>query len=146
MKEINMYIRGNVYGRSGVYGIDDSLKGQYIVIMEYKGASKELYNIESGGSVTPNRMLIKGLIDGLRSLKESCRINLYTHTHVGLGKLTGGKGRKIEGVRKSVNKDLLLILKEELDKGKHEIIETVGKQRQWELGDKLRKYKEQAQY
>lgn len=133
MKEINMYIRGSAYNTK------NGLEGQYIVIMEYKSISKEFYGLERDMSVTSARMLIKALMDGLRLLKESCKINLYTHGYVGLGKLKSNKGNEIKGVRSSVNKDLLLILKEEIIKGEHEINEIVGKTRQDELIRKLKK-------
>jgi hypothetical protein len=49
------------------------------------------------------------------------------------------KGEEIEGVRTCANKDMLIVLKEELKNRGHKIIETVGQERQKELAILIKK-------
>lgn len=134
MKEINLYLRGSC-------SIKDNYKlGQYIVVLEYKGVERSLYSKVINESLTANRMMIQGFIDAVKVLKEPCKINLYTHGPMGLKYMLTNKGNKRKGVRNCVNKDLLIILKKELNKGKHEVIENIGRYRQDELIDRLKEY------
>lgn len=135
MKEIDLYIRGSAYP------VGEKIEGQYICILNYKGVNKELYKQVDKGEITSSKMMVRGLIDSLKILKEPCKIHLYVHTHVGFGKMKNKKGDYRENISSSVNKDLLLILKEELVRSEHEIVEIVGKEKQRELRNKLLKYR-----
>ena len=68
LKEINMYTDGASSGNPG--------PGGYGVILKYKDNIKEL----SGGfrKTTNNRMELKAVIEGLKSLKENCKVNIYS--------------------------------------------------------------------
>ncbi len=68
LKEINMYTDGASSGNPG--------PGGYGVILKYKDNIKEL----SGGfrKTTNNRMELKAVIEGLNSLKEKCKVNIYS--------------------------------------------------------------------
>ncbi len=68
IKEINMYTDGASSGNPG--------PGGYGVILKYKENIKEL----SGGfrKTTNNRMELKAVIEGLNSLKEKCKVNIYS--------------------------------------------------------------------
>lgn len=131
MKEINLYIRGYCNYSS------ELPEGKYIAILEYKNRVKKL--IGKNISTTENRMILQGLLDVVRILKEPCVINYHTHTYVGLQKMKSKKGEEIEGVRTCANKDMLIVLKEELKNRGHKIIETVGQERQKELAILIKK-------
>ncbi len=116
MKEVNMYVKGSC---------NTDKEGSYKTILEYRGNKKLIEGEED--NTTPNRMLIMAVIDGIKILKEPCKIKIYSHTFVGFGKMKTKKGKDIEGVRKSVNSDLLLILKEVITQGGHIVEEEVLK-------------------
>lgn len=64
MKKINLYSDGSSLGNPG--------PGGYGTILEFNGKQKEL----SGGedNTTNNRMELKGVIEGLKALKEPCDV------------------------------------------------------------------------
>lgn len=68
MKEINLYSDGSSLGNPG--------PGGYGTILEYNQNIKEL----SGGDsyTTNNQMELKGVIEGLKALKEPCRVNIFS--------------------------------------------------------------------
>lgn len=68
MKDIVIYTDGACSGNPG--------PGGYCAILIYKNKEK----VVSGGEkeTTNNRMELKGAIEGLKSLKEKCRVTLYT--------------------------------------------------------------------
>lgn len=68
MKKINLYSDGSSLGNPG--------PGGYGTILEYNGNIKEL----SGGeeNTTNNKMELKGVIEGLKALKEPCEVNIYS--------------------------------------------------------------------
>ncbi|WP_428024006.1 ribonuclease HI [Arcobacter sp.] len=68
MKKINLYSDGSSLGNPG--------PGGYGTILEYNGKKKEL----SGGenNTTNNRMELKGVIEGLKALKESCDVHIIS--------------------------------------------------------------------
>lgn len=133
MKKIDMYVRGNTYkGNEGI-------KGQYIVILEYGNNTKILSGDNKNSNVTDIRMIIEGTIIGLRALKESCIIDLYTHTHMGLGKIRNKNNKYLnDNSIESPNKDALIALKRELITGDHEINEFVSRKKQDFLIRKLK--------
>ncbi|OFI04962.1 ribonuclease HI [Clostridium acetireducens DSM 10703] len=116
MKEVNMYVRGSR---------NIEREGTYKVILEYKGYRKLIEGKDI--NTTSNRMLIIGVIKGIEALKEPCKIKVYSHTYVGFGKMKSKKGKEIIGVRNSVNKDLLLILKQTIKDGGHIVEEKLLK-------------------
>jgi ribonuclease HI len=68
LKEINMYTDGASSGNPG--------PGGYCALLKYKDKIKEI----SGGfrKTTNNRMELKAVIEGLKSLKENCRVNIFS--------------------------------------------------------------------
>lgn len=68
MKEINLYSDGSSLGNPG--------PGGWGTILVYNGKEKEF----SGGELdtTNNRMELKGVIEGLRALKEPCIVNVIS--------------------------------------------------------------------
>ena len=68
LKEINLYTDGASSGNPG--------PGGYGVVLKYKDSIKEL----SGGfkKTTNNRMELMAVIEGLKSLKEKCKVNIHS--------------------------------------------------------------------
>ncbi len=68
MKRVEIYTDGACSGNPGV--------GGWASILIYKGVEK----IASGGnaSTTNNRMELTAIIEGLKCLKESCEVNIYS--------------------------------------------------------------------
>jgi len=68
MKQINLYSDGSSLGNPG--------PGGWGTILEYKGKEKEL----SGGQLdtTNNQMELKGVIEGLKALKEPCEVTIIS--------------------------------------------------------------------
>ncbi len=68
MKKINLYSDGSSLGNPG--------PGGYGTILEFNGKQKEL----SGGedNTTNNRMELKGVIEGLKALKEPCDVHIIS--------------------------------------------------------------------
>ncbi|MBQ2285313.1 MAG: ribonuclease HI [Clostridia bacterium] len=68
MKEVNVYTDGACSGNPGA--------GGWGTILEYKGIKREL----SGGmaETTNNRMELTAVIEGLKALKESCKVTVIT--------------------------------------------------------------------
>jgi ribonuclease HI len=66
VKKINLYSDGSSLGNPG--------PGGYGTILEFNGNQKEL----SGGedNTTNNRMELKGVIEGLKALKEPCDVHI----------------------------------------------------------------------
>lgn len=68
MKEINLYTDGACSGNPG--------PGGWCYILEYKGVEK----VGSGyfEQTTNNQMELNAVLEGLKALKEPCKINLYS--------------------------------------------------------------------
>ncbi|MBO5136469.1 MAG: ribonuclease HI [Clostridia bacterium] len=68
LKEVEIFTDGACSGNPG--------PGGYGVILRYNGREKEL----SGGEAetTNNRMELTAAIEGLKALKESCKVTLYS--------------------------------------------------------------------
>ncbi|MBR3552567.1 MAG: ribonuclease HI [Clostridia bacterium] len=68
MKEVNLYSDGACSGNPGA--------GGWGAVLKYKGHRREL----SGGEAetTNNRMELTAVIEGLRALKEPCRVTVTT--------------------------------------------------------------------
>ena len=80
MKTVTLYTDGACSGNPG--------PGGWGVILEYMGHEKEL----SGGeeNTTNNRMELTGVIEGLKSLKEPCIVELYSDSKYVIDGLSKG--------------------------------------------------------
>lgn len=135
MKEVNLYARGNTYkGREGE-------EGQFILVMEDKGVSKEFYQSSEEPGVTVVRMLILGLTYGLKELQEPCQVNFHSHMPIGLGKIRNKKGHYTKDPIDSPNKDLLEELKKVILAGQHEVKEIISREKQEEFIRQLKNYR-----
>ena len=78
MKEVNIYVRGICINS----GEDKELKeGKYIALLEYQNRHKQLVGNEV--NTTSNRLILKGVIDSLKLLKETCIVNVHATTVLG---------------------------------------------------------------
>lgn len=103
MKEINMYIRG-ICRNTGKY--QETKEGKFVVVLEYKNKCKVFKGAEL--HTTSNRMLLQALIEGIKALKEPCKINVFTPAYLGFSK-----------TNKSPNYDLLEEVNQLCFKGGH---------------------------
>ena len=99
MKEVTIYTDGACSGNPGA--------GGWGTILQYKDIKKEL----SGGmaETTNNRMELTAVIEGLKALKESCKVTVITDSqYVANGiNLGWAKSWKENGWRKKDNKPAL---------------------------------------
>lgn len=99
MKEVKVYTDGACSGNPGA--------GGWGTILEYKGIKREL----SGGmaETTNNRMELTAVIEGLKALKESCKVTVITDSqYVANGiNLGWAKSWKANGWRKKDRKPAL---------------------------------------
>ncbi len=68
MKKINLYSDGSSLGNPG--------PGGWGTILEYNGYEKELSGAKD--NTTNNQMELKGVIEGLKALKEPCSVNIIS--------------------------------------------------------------------
>lgn len=68
MKEINLYSDGSSLGNPG--------PGGWGTILEFNGKEKELSGPEE--NTTNNKMELRGVIEGLKALKEPCKVNIIS--------------------------------------------------------------------
>ena len=80
MKEVTIYSDGACSGNPG--------PGGWGTILDYKGKRKEL----SGGEehTTNNRMELTAVIEGLKALKEPCRVRIITDSQYVFNGITQG--------------------------------------------------------
>ncbi|MBO5049787.1 MAG: ribonuclease HI [Oscillospiraceae bacterium] len=112
MKTVTLYTDGACSGNPG--------PGGWGAILEFKGTEKELSGGES--STTNNRMELTAVIQGLKALKESCIVELYSDSKYVIDALQKGwarswreKGWKKADKKPALNPDLweeLLMLTE----------------------------------
>ncbi len=78
MKQIEIYTDGACSGNPG--------PGGWGALLRYKGTEKEL----SGGAVetTNNRMELQAVIEGLKALKQSCHVTVYSDSKYVLDGIT----------------------------------------------------------
>lgn len=99
MKTVTLYTDGACSGNPG--------PGGWGAILEYRGVEKEL----SGGAAetTNNRMELTAVIQGLKALKESCIVELYSDSKYVIDALEKGwaRGWKKNGWRKADKKPAL---------------------------------------
>lgn len=98
LKEIDVYIFGSCKSNT------PDKEGYYVAEMKYKSVSKAL--CRKANNTTSNRMLLQAVIDVLTALKETCIINLYTPTHIGLGRIKNKQG-EYRLTERTLNADLL---------------------------------------
>ena len=112
MKKVNVYTDGACKGNPGA--------GGWAAILEFGGKEKEL----SGGDklTTNNRMELIAAIEGLKALKEPCRVTLYSDSQYLVNAINKGwlDSWKAKGWRKAdkspvLNDDLWKELVELLD-------------------------------
>lgn len=99
MKKVDLYTDGACSGNPGA--------GGYGAILIYRGIEKEI----SGGepSTTNNRMEIFAVIAGLRCLKESCDVTIYSDSAYTVNAFNEGwiQGWKTNGWKKADGKPVL---------------------------------------
>ena len=99
MKKVDLYTDGACSGKPGA--------GGYGAILIYRGIEKEI----SGGepSTTNNRMEIFAVIAGLRCLKESCDVTIYSDSAYTVNAFNEGwiQGWKTNGWKKADGKPVL---------------------------------------
>ena len=99
MKKVDLYTDGACSGNPGA--------GGYGAILIYRGMEKEI----SGGepSTTNNRMEIFAVIAGLRCLKESCDVTIYSDSAYTVNAFNEGwiQGWKTNGWKKADGKPVL---------------------------------------
>ena len=99
MKKVDLYADGACSGNPGA--------GGYGAILIYRGIEKEI----SGGepSTTNNRMEIFAVIAGLRCLKESCDVTIYSDSAYTVNAFNEGwiQGWKTNGWKKADGKPVL---------------------------------------
>ena len=99
MKKVDLYTDGACSGNPGA--------GAYGAILIYRGIEKEI----SGGepSTTNNRMEIFAVIAGLRCLKESCDVTIYSDSAYTVNAFNEGwiQGWKTNGWKKADGKPVL---------------------------------------
>lgn len=80
MKEVSIYTDGACSGNPG--------PGGYAAILIYNGVEKEI----SGGQkdTTNNKMELLGVIEGLKMLKEKCKVNLYSDSAYVVNSINNG--------------------------------------------------------
>ena len=120
MKVVYMIVKGSGYSTT------EEKRGKYITKMYYYSKNVMIHSdILEGDSIntTSNRMIITGIIEGIKVLNEPYEIRLKTHSAFGYRMVEKfkEKGKPIKGV----NKDLIEELMKEIDKGKHELKVTI---------------------
>ena len=120
MKTVSMVVKISVLSET------KEKTGNYVTMIYYhlenRTVSKRLYGEYTG--TTANRMIIVGVTEGIRALKEPCVIKLKTSTPFGLRKIEDSiiKNKLIKGT----NADLLEELRDEIVRSGSKIELTVG--------------------
>lgn len=116
MKEVELYTDGACSGNPGM--------GGYGIVLIYKGIQKEFSGFEK--ETTNNRMELTAVIEGLRKLKENCKVTIYTDSAYVCNAFENGwienwkaNNWKTSNKKDVLNKDLWLNLMWELSK--HEV-------------------------
>ena len=123
LKSVDIYTDGACSGNPG--------PGGWGAVLRYNGHEKEI----SGGeeNTTNNRMELSAVIYGLKALKRSCNVTIYTDSQYVANAINNGwaEGWKRNGWRKAdkkpaLNPDLWEELLSELSKHEYEIIWVKG--------------------
>lgn len=88
MKKVSIYLHGSQFPL-------ENNRGTYEATLVYKNNRKALRG-KDDNKTTSSRMMLTGLIEATKMLKEPCIINVYAPTNLGFSR-----------PNKSVNKDLL---------------------------------------
>lgn len=80
MKSVDIYTDGACSGNPG--------KGGWGAILIYNGKEKVIYG--ASPDTTNNRMELLAIIEGLRALKECCKVNLYSDSQYALDAFNKG--------------------------------------------------------
>lgn len=112
----------------GVVDTSDVLRpGKYVALLSCKGVEKEIFGF--GENTTGNRMVMQGAIEAIKKLKHPCKIELNTHTDIGVE------------TKSKANFDLLHDLRKVALEGGHILESKVSNERQDELALKLKQIK-----
>lgn len=122
VKSVSIFVRGITNSASS------QKEGKYIAILHYYGYEKVVSGKEI--NTTSNRMVIRGLIEAIKLLKEPCDITIYTHCNFGINKYPQGN--------KGVNRDIATNLFKLIEVKGHKLNYIFGNERQQELINKLR--------
>ena len=112
LDEVNLFVRG--YCNT----VNSDRLGMFVAILAKGSFQKIIYGTNK--NTTTNRMIISGIIEAVKMLKRPCKINLFTHTLIGLKS-------------KGSNKDLIYQLLNLITNNHHILSETVSQERQKEL-------------
>ena len=114
-KEISIYIVGGCNSQS------EEKEGYYAAELRYKDKSRFIgRNIDN---TTSNRVVIEGLIDTIKILKEPCIIQVYTAGTYGYKSMYNKRGQYRETIT-GVNNDLLSILQKQLIENNHILLDN----------------------
>lgn len=123
MKNIEIYTDGACSGNPG--------PGGYCAILSYRKIEKIVSGSET--NTTNNRMELRGVIEGLKALKEPCEVKLYTDSAYVANAINNGwlydwqlNGWKNSQKKEVLNKDLWEQLLELLTKHKVTFIKVKG--------------------
>lgn len=109
-KHITLYTDGACKGNPG--------PGGWGVLLVYKGVEKELSGSEP--QTTNNRMELRAALEGLKALKEPCRVDIYTDSsYLRDGMTQWIHGWKARGWKKIANPDLWQEL--DVEAAKHDV-------------------------
>lgn len=97
--KVNLLVRGIFY-------LDDDRSGKYISILQCKG--KELILRGDDINTTPQRMVLRGIIDAINKLNRPCHIDIYSHDSIGLSIFN----KKRKGANKDLKEYLLNLIKD----------------------------------
>lgn len=113
MKSVDIYTDGACSGNPG--------PGGYGIVLLYKGNRKELS--QGYKCTTNNRMEMLAVIKGLETLKEPCKVNLYSDSQYVINSVTKGwvykwkkNNWKKNKTEPALNVDLWIIMLELLEK------------------------------
>ena len=136
MKEINLYVRG--VSKNVMY--EPYRIGIWVAILEYKGRIKKLGKrvMKNANSV---EMIITGLIEAIKLLKEPCIINVYTHTLYFQRNKVARKNNDFSFRAVGTYQELLEELDAELKKGNHILNTIISGKYQQELAKEIKKLK-----
>ena len=133
MKEVNLYTDGACRGNPG--------KGGWGAILVYSGKEREL----SGGepSTTNNRMELTAAIEGLKALKEPCKVRLYSDSQYLVNAINKGwlENWKKKGWRKA---DRSAVLNDDLWKTLDELLSIHEVEFIWVRGHDGHEYNERC--
>jgi hypothetical protein len=127
MKEINMYVRGIVKNIES----EPYRQGLWVTALEYNKHFKVVRGtVDTGRN---GRVIIIGIIEGVKLLKEPCIINLYTHAS--FFDRTKDQKRNEDYMFRPVgtHKDLLVELEQLLNNNDHILNINIGGKYQREL-------------